>query len=179
MLEFLNDDQYHTIILVALFVAGVMLYLIYRNVNNVSKEISKYNDYMEDLDYRIKNMNYKINNLMDKLLNGILVEAKEEDEEYEKDEESSEEDEESSEKEEEEREEESSEKNPSSKIIEIVTSHINEINYDGIEFSDLPELHDISQPESNATTIDTVDSEDETITKKHTNIVKRILNNDS
>ena len=166
MLEFLNDDQYHTIILVVLFVVGVMLYLIYRNVNNMSKEISKYNDCMEDLDYRIKNINYKMNNLMDKLLNGILVEASKEDEEDDEEEESIDE-------------EESSEKIPSSNIIEIVTSHIKEINYDGIEFSDLPELHDISQPESNATTIDTVDSEEETNTKKHTNIVKRILNNDS
>uniref|UniRef100_A0A6C0J265 Uncharacterized protein n=1 Tax=viral metagenome TaxID=1070528 RepID=A0A6C0J265_9ZZZZ len=171
MLEFLNDDQYHTIILVVLFVVGVMLYLIYRNVNNMSKEISKYNDCMEDLDYRIKNMNYKMNNLMDKLLNGILVEANEK--------EASKEDEEDDEEEESIDEEESSEKIPSSNIIEIVTSHIKEINYDGIEFSDLPELHDISQPESNATTIDTVDSEEETNTKKHTNIVKRILNNDS
>ena len=176
MLEFLNDDQYHTIILVALFVAGVMLYLIYRNVNNVSKEISKYNDYMEDLDYRIKNMNYKMNNLMDKLLNGILVEANEKsEEEKSEEEESNDESEEASNDESNDESEKESEENVPSKIIEIVTSHINEINYDGIEFSDLPELHDISQP----TTIDTLDSEEETNTKKHTNIVKRIINNDS
>jgi hypothetical protein len=50
-------------------------------------------------------------------------------------------------------------------IVKTVTSHINALNYDGIEFSDMP----------NFSTDTSIMDEEEDIAKKHINVVKRII----
>ena len=122
MFEFLSDEVFQIVVITALFVIGLMLFMLYKRPSeNVSQ-------YLDDIDYRIDKINKKLDDLTNTFVNGLMVDEDETD--------ASSANEEATEVHEEATEvhEEATEVHEEAQNV----SEVRSLNYDGIEFSDIP-----------------------------------------
>lgn len=119
MFDFLTDEVFQIVVITALFVIGVMLFMLYRRPSeNVSQ-------YLDDIDYRIEKMNKKLDELTNTFVNGLMVDEEESDASSVHEEATHEHEEATEEHEEATKEHENA-------------RGVRSLNYDGIEFSDIP-----------------------------------------
>ena len=209
MLEFMSNETFQIIVMVALIFISIEIYYFYRylfkssdgpskNKNNDEISNDKIYEIIDDIDYRLDRINTKINELMNVIMNGMIVSeennesdktvddnkketALNEDDDilFDKNEMLSTE----------------PENNIENKMFEAIKSHVSELNYDGLDISDLPktedlqdprdlhDLHDLHDLQSGGTSINEEIDENIKIleptsdeTQKNINVVKRILN---
>ena len=203
MLEFMSNETFQIIVMVALIFISIEIYYFYRYIfksseaplqdkNNASISTDKIYEIVDDIDYRLDRINTKINELMNVIMNGMIVSeennesdktvddnkketALNEDDDilFDKNEMLSTE----------------PENNIENKMFEAIKSHVSELNYDGLDISDLPKTEDLQDPrdlhdlQSGGTSINEEIDENIKIleptsdeTQKNINVVKRILN---
>ena len=127
MFDFLSNEVFQIVVITALFVIGVMLFMLYKRP---SENISQY---LDDIDYRIDKMNKKLDDLTNTFVNGLIVDEDETDvsSTHEEAHEETAVQEAHEETDVQEAYEETDVKKESHKDITT-------LNYDGIEFSDIP-----------------------------------------
>ena len=174
MFDFLSNEVFQIVVITALFVIGVMLFMLYkRPIENMSQ-------YLDDIDYRIDKMNKKLDELTNTFVNGLMVDDDEEDNDNASDtsdnssivkskygvsSSSNNNDESEIEKE---------------QITDNLPKNINSLNYEGIEFSDIPNFStdtSVLEEENNELHKLAEDQElsEEDGGKKRVHIIKRII----
>ena len=158
MFDFLSYEVFQIVVITALFVIGIMLFMLYKRP---SENISQY---LDDIDYRIDKMNKKLDELTNTFVNGLIVDEEESDTSSINGQ-SNEETQEV---------QEVQEVQADDELNTIQNKEIKSLNYEGIEFSDIPnfstdtsvldEEHEEHQ-----------EPEKETNGKKRVNIIKRII----
>ena len=160
MFEFLSDEVFQIVVITALFVIGLMLFMLYKRPSeNVSQ-------YLDDIDYRIDKINKKLDDLTNTFVNGLMVDEDETD--------ASSANEEATEVHEEATEvhEEATEVHEEAQNV----SEVRSLNYDGIEFSDIPNFStDTSVINDNEEPQELHEEAPEVNEKKRVNIIKRII----
>ena len=170
MFDFLSDEVFQIVVITALFVIGIMLFMLYKRP---SENISQY---LDDIDYRIDKMNKKLDELTNTFVNGLIVDEEESDtssingQSNEEGQESPE----SPESPEAPEVQEAGEVQADDELNTIHNKEIKSLNYEGIEFSDIPnfstdtsvldEEHEEHQ-----------EPEEEINGKKRVSIIKRII----
>ena len=153
MFDFLSEEVFQIVVITALFVIGVILFMLYKRP---SENITQY---LDDIDYRIDKMNKKLDELTNTFVNGLIVDEDDTDMSSVN---------ENNEEHTEEHAEEHAEIN-----------EVNSLNYDGIEFSDIPSFNTDTSVVNDVTGLTIVDEEaivpEEFNGKKKVNIIKRII----
>jgi hypothetical protein len=70
MFDFLSDEVFQIVVITALFVIGLMLFMLYRRP---STDVEKLTQFMDDIDYRLDKMNKKLDELTNTFVNGLIV----------------------------------------------------------------------------------------------------------
>ena len=166
MFDFLSDEVFQIVVITALFVIGVILFMLYKRP---SENIAQY---MDDIDYRIEKINKKLDDLTNTFVNGLMIDEDETDV--------------------------SSVNDHNEGALEeaLEEAHkgeqVNSLNYDGIEFSDIPNFSTDTSVVNEVTEIpeDVPDVPDVPVVpvvpvvpeniggKKKVNIIKRIIQSD-
>jgi hypothetical protein len=235
----MSNDTFQIIVMVALIFISIEIYYFYRylfkssdapskNKNNDEISNDKIYEIIDDIDYRLDRINTKINELMNVIMNGMIVNDENKDaDQFRKDTLPDQIDQvdqvdqvdhtENVDQVHEVHEVENvddtlnehdnilfdknemltteMENNIENKMFEAIKSHVSELNYDGLDISDLPktedlqdpqdlhDLHDLHDLQSGGTSINEEIDENIKIlepindeTQKNINVVKRILN---
>jgi hypothetical protein len=176
MFDFLSDDVFQIVVITALFVIGVMLFMLYKRP---SENISQY---LDDIDYRIDKMNKKLDELTNTFVNGLIVDEEESDTSSVNGQ-SNEEPEhvqEVQEVQEVHADQEVQEVQEDDDLNTIHNKEIKSLNYEGIEFSDIPNFStDTSVLDEDVIKIqepsEQPEQPEEINGKKRVNIIKRII----
>ena len=174
MFDFLSNEVFQIVVITALFVIGVMLFMLYKRP---SENISQY---LDDIDYRIDKMNKKLDDLTNTFVNGLIVDEDETDV--------------SSTHEEAHEETAVQEAHEETDVKKESHKDITTLNYDGIEFSDIPnfstdtsvindgehkedmqDLKDMQDLQDLQDLKDLKEKEENLNVKKKVNIIKRII----
>ncbi len=176
MFDFLSDDVFQIVVITALFVIGVMLFMLYKRP---SENISQY---LDDIDYRIDKMNKKLDELTNTFVNGLIVDEEESD--------TSSVNGQSNEEPEHiqagqagqagQEVQEVQEVQEDDELNSIHNKEIRSLNYEGIEFSDIPNFStDTSVLDEDVIKIQEPSEQPEQLEeingKKRVNIIKRII----
>ena len=207
MLEFMSNETFQIIVMVALIFISIEIYYFYRYIfksseaplqdkNNASISTDKIYEIVDDIDYRLDRINTKINELMNVIMNGMIVSEENNESDKPVDDSKKEtalnEDDDDILFDKNEMLSTEPENNIENKMFEAIKSHISDLNYDGLDISDLPktedlqdprDLHDLHDLQSGGTSINEEIDENIKIleptsdeTQKNINVVKRILN---
>ena len=173
MFDFLSDDVFQIVVITALFVIGVMLFMLYKRP---SENISQY---LDDIDYRIDKMNKKLDELTNTFVNGLIVDEEESDTSSVNGQ-SNEEPEHIQEVQEVHADQEVQEVQEDDDLNTIHNKEIKSLNYEGIEFSDIPNFStDTSVLDEDVIKIqepsEQPEQPEEINGKKRVNIIKRII----
>ena len=179
MFDFLSDDVFQIVVITALFVIGVMLFMLYKRP---SENISQY---LDDIDYRIDKMNKKLDKLTNTFVNGLIVDEEESDTSSVNGQ-SNEEPEHVQEVQEVHADQEVQEVQEVQEDDDLNTIHNKEIkslNYEGIEFSDIPNFstdtsvldEDVIKIQEPSEQPEQPEQPEEINGKKRVNIIKRII----
>ena len=125
MFDFLSDEVFQIVVITALFVIGIMLFMLYKRP---SENISQY---MDDIDYRIEKMNKKLDELTNTFVNGLIIDEDDSDA-------SSINIENNEEPEQVHKDEKVQEQRKDNILNEFQNKEIKSLSYEGIEFSDIP-----------------------------------------
>jgi hypothetical protein len=179
MFDFLSDDVFQIVVITALFVIGVMLFMLYKRP---SENISQY---LDDIDYRIDKMNKKLDELTNTFVNGLIVDEEESDTSSVNGQ-SNEEPEhvqEVQEVQEVHADQEVQEVQEDDDLNTIHNKEIKSLNYEGIEFSDIPNFstdtsvldEDVIKIQEPSEQPEQPEQPEEINGKKRVNIIKRII----
>ena len=173
MFDFLTDEVFQIVVITALFVIGVMLFMLYKRP---SENISQY---LDDIDYRIDKMNKKLDELTNTFVNGLIVDEEESDTSSVNGQ-SNEEPEHIQEVQEVHADQEVQEVQEDDDLNTIHNKEIKSLNYEGIEFSDIPNFStDTSVLDEDVIKIqepsEQPEQPEEINGKKRVNIIKRII----
>ena len=122
MFDFLSDEVFQIVVITALFVIAIMLFMLYKRP---SENISQY---LDDIDYRIDKMNKKLDELTNTFVNGLIIDEEDSDASSMNMENN----------EEPQQVQERQEVKKDSVLNEVQSKEVKSLNYEGIEFSDIP-----------------------------------------
>ena len=122
MFDFLSYEVFQIVVITALFVIAIMLFMLYKRP---SENISQY---LDNIDYRIEKMNKKLDELTNTFVNGLIVDEEDSD--------ASSINMESNEEHQQMQERQEVKKDGS--LNEVQSKEVKSLNYEGIEFSDIP-----------------------------------------
>jgi hypothetical protein len=176
MFDFLTDEVFQIVVISALFVIGIVLFMMYRRP---STDIEKLVQFMDDIDYRIDKMNKKLDELTNTFVNGLIVDEEESDTSSVNGQ-SNEEPEHIQEVQEVHADQEVQEVQEDDDLNTIHNKEIKSLNYEGIEFSDIPNFStDTSVLDEDVIKIqepsEQPEQPEEINGKKRVNIIKRII----
>ena len=176
MFDFLTDEVFQIVVISALFVIGIVLFMLYKRP---STDVEKLVQFMDDIDYRIDKINKKLDELTNTFVNGLIVDDDDSSSTSGSSDSSGSSRSSSSSGstdrlEEPEEPDVLEEPSKSGRSDQSGQSRIpeenarNSLNYDGLEFSDIPNF-------SNDTSIVEEEDSEEHVGKKRATIVKRII----
>ena len=182
MFDFLTDEVFQIVVISALFVIGIVLFMMYRRP---STDIEKLVQFMDDIDYRIDKMNKKLDELTNTFVNGLIVDEEESDTSSVNGQ-SNEEPEhvqEVQEVQEVHADQEVQEVQEDDDLNTIHNKEIKSLNYEGIEFSDIPNFstdtsvldEDVIKIQEPSEQPEQPEQPEEINGKKRVNIIKRII----
>ena len=176
MFDFLSDDVFQIVVITALFVIGVMLFMLYKRP---SENISQY---LDDIDYRIDKMNKKLDELTNTFVNGLIVDEEESDTSSVNGQ-SNEEPEHIQAGQAGQEVQEVQEVQEDDELNSIHNKEIRSLNYEGIEFSDIPNFstdtsvldEDVIKIQEPSEQPEQPEQLEKINGKKRVNIIKRII----